>query len=167
MHNAYISLGSNINPRQNIAKALQLLSQNLKVTGISTVYRTRPELNRKQPSYFNCVVAVKTGLKPGALKSGLLKMIEKQLGRRRKSDKFASRTIDLDLIAYGRMKLKKAGMVLPDPDILRRPYLFAGLTELNYSVKFPEFSFSDILPLNEYTKFLRMEASKWKRTSQK
>ena len=128
MRSVYISIGSNINPRPNVLKALRLLSQLQTVTKISTVYRTRPELNRKQPDFYNCVIAIKTSLSPIQIKNKLRK-IEQQLGRKRTNDKFASRTIDLDLITYGNKKIKSLN--LPDPQIFQRPYLAAGLKELN------------------------------------
>ncbi len=135
MNTAYISLGSNIRPRQNIAKAIRILMGRQIVTGISTVYRTSPELNKDQPDYYNCVAAISTDLGPKELKYNLLRKIEALLGRSRNKDKYASRTIDLDLIVYGRLKIETAGMVLPDPEIQQRPYLAFGLKELGYPVK--------------------------------
>jgi len=49
--------------------------------------------------------------------------IENNLGRKRTADKYASRTIDLDLIVYGDMAMEVEGSKLPDPEILERPFL--------------------------------------------
>ncbi len=156
MPKAYISIGSNINPRRNVLKAMRMLSGLQHVTKVSTVYRTKPELNKKQPYFYNCVAEIKTTLSPGGLKYGLLRKIEKQLGRKRTKDKFASRTIDLDLIAYGGIK----NMNLPDPETLQRPYLAAGLSELelrNRGVSSSNLPHNSIRPLSGYTKLLRKE----------
>jgi 2-amino-4-hydroxy-6-hydroxymethyldihydropteridine diphosphokinase len=162
MPTAYISMGSNIRPRQNVATALRLLSKSFNITGVSTVYRTKPELNKKQPQYYNCVIAVKTNISAKELKYRFLRKIEKLLGRKWHKDKFASRTIDLDLIAYGRLKTETAGMTLPDPEIPRRKYLAAGLGELKYgSSARPDTSMK---PLPGYTKLLRKKI-KWSRIS--
>ncbi len=164
MSKAYISIGSNINPRRNVLKAMHLLSELQHITKVSTVYRTRPELNKKQSYFYNCVAEIKTTLSPEELKYDLLRKIEKQLGRKRTKDKFASRAIDLDLIAYGEPKLKIKNMNLPDPEILQRPYLAAGLSELKERIK-PQNrggSYSNLppnrmRPLSGYTKLLRKE----------
>jgi 2-amino-4-hydroxy-6-hydroxymethyldihydropteridine diphosphokinase len=162
MPTAYISAGSNIKPRGNIARALRLLSEKLAVTGVSAVYRTKPELGREQPDYYNCVIAVRTALAPGELQYGLLRDIEKQLGRRRSKDKFASRPIDLDLIAYGSLKSRlggqagKSGLVLPSPEIKSREYLAAGLAELKRGFA-PAKATPSMKPLRGYTKLLRKE----------
>ncbi len=164
MPKAYISVGSNINPRRNVLKAMRLLSELQHITEVSTVYRTKPELNKKQPYFYNCVVEIKTTLPPGELKHDLLRRVEKQLGRKRTKDKFASRTIDLDLIAYGGPKLKIKNMDLPDPEILQRPYLTAGLSELaprikpkNSGISSSNLPHSRMRPLSGYTKLLRKE----------
>jgi 2-amino-4-hydroxy-6-hydroxymethyldihydropteridine diphosphokinase len=153
---AYVSLGSNINPRRNIVKALRLLSGSQFVLKVSTVFRTKPERERKQPYYYNCVVSLKTDASPKTLKSGLLKPIESLLGRKRMKDKFASRPIDLDLIAYNNKLL--------DPDIVRRPYLASCLKELNPGLKIDSvIEKSRMRPLAGYTGFLREQLAGWKR----
>lgn len=151
MRRAYISLGSNIKPRQNVVKALCLLSAHQIITGISTVYRTRPELNKVQPYYYNCVAAVRTALKSKDLKYNILRKIEGMLGRKRKKSKYASRTIDLDL------------MSLSDPQIRHRPYLALCLKELGcrkYQAAELTYSFGRMRPLPGYTKYLRTELRK-------
>ena len=64
------------------------------------VYRTEPLGRPEQPRYYNCVVEIETGIARVELKQTLLRPIEDALGRTHTADKFASRTIDLDLIVY-------------------------------------------------------------------
>lgn len=173
MRTAYISMGSNIKPRQNLPKVLRLLSERQIIAGLSTVYRTSPELNKDQPDYYNCVAAIRTDLGPKELKYNLLRKIERLLGRKRKKNKYASRTIDLDLIVYGSRRLKRAGMTLPDPEIWQRPYLAAGLKELGYRIRkklggeyemgLHAKDYNRMKPLPGYTKYLRKELVKWNR----
>ncbi|HEY5993123.1 MAG TPA: 2-amino-4-hydroxy-6-hydroxymethyldihydropteridine diphosphokinase [Gallionellaceae bacterium] len=130
MVRAYIAIGSNIEPDANVRRAIQSLAQQVQLVGISKVYRT-VALNRpEQEPYYNCVVAIETGLPPLELKRGLLRAIENSLGRVRSADKFAPRTIDLDLIVYGDGVLDEAGLKLPDPEIMERPFLAIPLFEL-------------------------------------
>jgi len=168
MVRAFIGVGSNINPAENVRDAIQLLSKKANILGISTVYQTQPEEGFKQPQYYNCVVEIETEFSPEELKYKILRKIEKDLGRRRSRDKYASRTIDLDLILYDNLVLKTDDFTLPDPQISIRPYLAVPLYELSpelilpgsgLSIKrlasaFPEGS---IQPLNDYTEHLRKE----------
>jgi 2-amino-4-hydroxy-6-hydroxymethyldihydropteridine diphosphokinase len=130
MTRAFVSVGSNIEPAANVGAAIRLLAQADKVVAISTVCLTPPIGRPEQPPYYNCVVQIETRRAPADLKNGVLRGIEAQLGRRRTADKFAARPIDLDLIIYGDMTLASEDLTLPDPQILERPFLIAGLVEL-------------------------------------
>lgn len=137
MPRAFISVGSNIRPRENVRKALRILSRFVRITGISTVYRTPDEKRPRQPDYYNCVIEAETNLGPKELKFARLRGIEALLGRRRGRDKSAPRTMDLDLILYGDKKIKSGDMVLPDRQIGKRPYLGLALRELAPGLKLP------------------------------
>jgi 2-amino-4-hydroxy-6-hydroxymethyldihydropteridine diphosphokinase len=134
---AYIGVGSNINPSHHVRKALQVLALFTEVTGLSMVYRTPAESRKHQNAYYNCVVEIHTTLNPKKFKFELLRKIEELCGRIRTKDKFASRTIDLDLIIYDSKKIKSRDLTLPDPDILERPYLAIPLYELNPKLILP------------------------------
>ena len=98
---AYISIGSNIDPRANLEEAVRLLASRATISGLSTVYRTPPEGTAiPQEDYLNCVVAIRTELAVDAVRPALLGPIENQLGRVRSEDPYAPRTIDLDLIGW-------------------------------------------------------------------
>jgi len=137
MVRAFIGVGSNINPAENVRNAIQLLSRKVNILGISTVYQTQPGEGLKQLQYYNCVVGIETNFSPEELKYKVLRKIEKDLGRKRSRDKYASRTIDLDLILYGDLVLKNNDFILPDPQIESRPYLAIPLCELNPELVLP------------------------------
>ncbi len=130
MVRAFVAIGSNISPAVNVRRALDLLARRLTVTGLSTVYETQPEERPGQEHFYNCVVEIETELAPRKLKFQVLRSIETQLNRQRTSDKYAPRTIDLDLILYGDLVLNENDLVLPDPDIFGRFFLAAPLAEL-------------------------------------
>lgn len=96
---ACLLLGSNIAPEVNIPRAVQLLRQYVEVTEISKVWET-PAVGTNGPNFLNAAVLVQTHLKPEQLKNQVLQTIEMHLGRVRTADKFASRPIDIDLIAW-------------------------------------------------------------------
>ncbi len=168
MARAFVAVGSNVNPALNVRAAIRALALQVQVNAISTMYRTEPEGRRDQPSFYNCVVEITTGLAPQFLKFQVLRGIEAELARQRTSDKDAPRTIDLDLILYDDLVLNTRGLVLPDPDIARRPFLAVPLNELAPGLVLPgtrtvvaelaaDLPRVKMRPLRAYTKRLRQE----------
>ncbi len=130
----YIGIGSNIEPEINILKSLILLKEYLNIINISPVFVTSPiGVKEKQPHFYNCVVEtkLKKELTPFELKFNILRNIEKQLNRIRFEDKYAPRTIDLDILLFEDVIINTKELTIPDPDILTRDFLFAGLLYLN------------------------------------
>lgn len=80
------------------------------------------------PLFLNGVVIVKTALQPRALMAALQR-IEEAFGRVRTS-RNAPRTLDLDLIAYGREEGNHSGLVLPHPRAAARKFVMGPLAEI-------------------------------------
>ncbi|MEM3972683.1 MAG: 2-amino-4-hydroxy-6-hydroxymethyldihydropteridine diphosphokinase [Saccharolobus sp.] len=162
---AYIGIGSNIEPEDNVRKSLIYLRDKFKVTKISTVYLTKA-IPPNQPDYYNCVVEIKTNLDPFYIKY-VLRKIEEKLGRVRSENKYMPRTIDLDLLLYGNLVINSDELIIPNPEILR-PFVIIPLYELNEDLVIPNINKSlkeliksvngdDMKPLNDYTEELRKE----------
>lgn len=130
MAQAFVAIGSNIAPAKNIRQALRLLAKSVRLTAISTFYRDPAIRHPEQPVFYNGVVSIETELPPVELKWGVLRPIEAALGRHRTEDKYAARTIDLDLILYDQRVLATAELTLPDPNILKRSFVAIPLAEL-------------------------------------
>jgi len=126
---AFIAVGSNINPERNIAAALDLLTGRVRVTGVSTFYRTAPLGRPEQPDFLNGVFRVRTAMEPRALKFDVLRDVERRLGRLRTADRFAAREIDLDLLLYGDRTIEEPDLSVPAEDI-ERPFVAIPLAEL-------------------------------------
>jgi 2-amino-4-hydroxy-6-hydroxymethyldihydropteridine diphosphokinase len=143
MPQAFIAIGSNINPEQNIPSALDLLARQVRLCALSTFYRT-PALKApesaltSQPDFYNGVVSLETSVPPLDLKWQILRPIEGALGRRRTADKFAPRPIDFDLLVYGDLILATPELTLPDPEIAYRPFLAIPLFELAPTLILPD-----------------------------
>lgn len=142
-HRVAVMLGSNIDREHNLPAAVRLLAEAANVIGVSTVYETPAAGPHKQPSYFNAVVLLETDLTPAALKDELLAQVERRLGRRRTADKYAPRTIDLDIVLYDDVAgdyIPADGRPrhIPDPDLLRYPHSAVPLAELLPAVEHPE-----------------------------
>ncbi len=116
---AFVSVGSNIEPERNIVRALEALQDATRVSSSSTFYRTEPIGRPGQPSFVNGVWRIDTTMGPKRIREALLAPVEQRLGRVRTADKFAPRTIDLDLILYNDLALEDEVLCLPHPDLVR------------------------------------------------
>lgn len=137
MARAFVAVGSNIKPAVNVRAAIRALAERAHVMAVSTVYCTEPEGPPGQPPFYNCIVELSTGIPAHELKFQVLRRIESELGRQRTSDKYAARTIDLDLVLYDDLILNAEGLVLPDPDIAVRSFLAVPLSELAPDLTLP------------------------------
>ena len=127
---AYIALGSNLGDRlvQMQAALNRLAQQAVVVQRVSPVYENRAIGMGEADPFFNAVAVIGTSLAPLALLD-LCLAVESQLGRRR-SDKWAPRTIDLDIIAYGDRELTTERLKLPHPRIEERDFVLYPLRDL-------------------------------------
>ena len=80
------------------------------------------------PAYLNAVAIVETPLSPRALMARLLQ-VEAEFGRRR-TEPNAPRTLDLDLIAYGRQLIAEPGLAVPHPRAHERLFVMGPLAEI-------------------------------------
>jgi 2-amino-4-hydroxy-6-hydroxymethyldihydropteridine diphosphokinase len=168
MPRAFIGVGSNIAPQENIREALRRLAQSVLIVSISTFYR-EPAIGRPDdPDFHNGVVEIDTDLAPITLKGKVLRGIEASLGRSRSLDKFASRTIDLDLLLYDDLVVSSAELTLPHPDILKRAFVAVPLYEIAPTLVLPgsgvpirqvaaQLPTKPMQPLAEYTRLLQQE----------
>ena len=98
-HFAYLNLGSNIQPEANLPKALEWLSKYGEVQKVSSVWESEA-VGTTSPNYLNVCVKFRSNHSQIALKQQVIKNIEAQLGRQRSEDKFAPRTIDIDIVIF-------------------------------------------------------------------
>ena len=169
---AFIAVGSNIEPETRVVQALELLigfcgapveqaasstrsgdgrqdahptrdlhdpaDGQLRVLASSTFYRTAPLGRPEQPPFVNGVWRIQTTIEPRPLKFHVLRGIEAALGRVRTEDRYAPRTIDLDVVLYGDAVVEEPGLVLPDPDVRERPFIALPLLELAPDLVLPD-----------------------------
>lgn len=98
-HQAYLSLGSNIQPEKNLVKAIELLQNHGRLEKISNAWVSE-SVGAEGPNYLNACVLLVTPLPQVDLKEQALLPIEAELGRQRTADKFAPRTIDIDIVLF-------------------------------------------------------------------
>lgn len=81
---------------------------------------------------------IRTNIDPLRLKSEVLQPIETELGRVRTEDKWAERTIDLDILIYGNQVVKDSDLTIPDPHIYTWAFLAKALQELDRDLILPD-----------------------------
>ena len=129
---AYISLGSNLQDRAgNINESLHLLSNlgNIRINRKSSIYETEPVGGPPQGYFLNQVIEIELNFTPEELISRLL-AIEEKLGRR-KGEKWGPRQIDLDLLLFDDLVLKKPDLEVPHPYLSKRRFILVPLAEIN------------------------------------
>ena len=116
-----ISLGSNIQPVQNIKAAIELLSEKFDPLILSSIWES-PAVGSSGPNYLNSAILFYSDLSPVQIKEQILTPIENILGRVRSQDKYMDRTIDLDPLVYNQFVVDsdlwdQAHLALPASEI--------------------------------------------------
>ena len=134
----FVTLGSNIEPRANLERAVSRLRRELDLEAVSGIWQSEPHGAPGTPRFLNAAVRLRTSLTPAALRR-LLRRIEADLGRRRDGGRNAPRTIDLDIALFGSLVVDDAaaGLRIPDPEILERAYLALPLAEVGAEQRHP------------------------------
>ena len=121
MKKAVIGLGSNIDKTSNIPAAVRAMRQHpdLVVLATSCVYESEA-IGGDYPSFHNAATVIETELDPARLRA-TLRGIEAGLGRVRRDDRNAPRTIDLDIVLY--QDLVDPELNIPDRDLSEYSYV--------------------------------------------
>lgn len=138
LNTAYLSLGSNIDPEENLKAAVGMLITLTRLVSVSSVWETRPLGQVKQPNFLNAAAIIKTDLSADQLKRNVLDHIEQSLGRLRQIDKYAPRPIDIDIMLFNHQILELGDRHIPDPEVLERPFVAILLAELAPDYQHPE-----------------------------
>lgn len=131
MPKAFVALGANLgNPPQQLADACQQMAAlpGTTLLGCSRYYRSVPIGPAGQPDYCNAVAAIETELAPEPLLAAL-QAIETAAGRSR-GERWAARTLDLDLLLHGDTVMNTVQLRLPHPEMHRRNFVLLPLAEL-------------------------------------
>ncbi len=96
-HKFYLGLGSNIEPRPSLVKAVRGLESHGLIQGISNVWESHAYGSRG-PNFLNICVSFVCPMESPQLKEDILLPLEEAMGRRRTRDKNAPRTIDVDIL---------------------------------------------------------------------
>lgn len=129
-----VALGSNMpgayadGPTLLDAALAAFPAEGLTVVARSGWWRSAAWPDPTAPAYTNGVALVETGLSPRAVLEALGR-IERAFGRVR-GEANAARTLDLDIVAHGRLVLEEPGLTLPHPRAHERLFVMGPLAEI-------------------------------------
>jgi 2-amino-4-hydroxy-6-hydroxymethyldihydropteridine diphosphokinase len=140
---AFVALGSNVGERaEHLRAAVERLSSHdaVRVISASRVYESeahtlpgRPEA----PPYLNAVVELRSRLGPREL-LGVCLEIEQALGRNRSdAERWAPRTLDIDLLLFGEEQIREQGLSVPHPRMAERRFVLVPLADIAPDLRLP------------------------------
>lgn len=127
----YLSFGSNKGDRIGfIQQATSLLGavDGISIVRASAFYETEPWNMTSQTWFVNAVAEVKTTLSPDKLLEECQR-IEKQLGRE-KHESYEDRTIDIDILFYGKEIINEQNLIIPHKYLHLRAFALVPMLEL-------------------------------------
>ncbi len=136
---AYVGIGSNLDsPRDQIERATAALGEieDTVLVRTSPLYRSAPLDGSDQPDYINAVSALLTHLNADDLLR-FLQQIEKAQGRSRSAEKWAPRTLDLDLLVYSSASIDQKDLKVPHPGISERNFVLLPLLDIAPHLRIP------------------------------
>ncbi len=128
MLRVWVSLGSNIDRERCIRGAVAALRERHGELTVSRVFESEAVGFEGRP-FYNLVVGFHTGESPAALQAQF-RGIEDLFGRERGRERFASRTLDIDLLTYGDRVMRDEGIELPRDEIVRYAFVLRPLAEV-------------------------------------
>lgn len=131
----FLGLGSNIEPARYLPLGLEALQLLLGPFRQSAVYEGEA-LGFDGAPFWNLVIAADTSLGVGALQRAL-RAIEYAHGRPQNAPRLSARTLDIDILSYGRRVGVVDGVELPRGEILHHAFVLRPLAELAPDVRHP------------------------------
>jgi 2-amino-4-hydroxy-6-hydroxymethyldihydropteridine diphosphokinase len=126
-HIIYISVGSNVDKEKHTKAGLQGMNQAFGELSLSSVFESE-SVGFEGNNFYNLVVKANTSLSIAEV-CIVLKQIEQDNKRQRVEDKFAPRTLDLDLLLYDR-QIMTHPIKLPRPEVLYNAFVLKPLAEI-------------------------------------
>lgn len=128
MGKAYLSLGSNLAPEDNLRSAFAVLRARFGEIVTSAVYRF-PAVGFDGPDFLNAAAAIDSDLDPFAL-NDWLHALEDAHGRDRSGPRFGNRPLDIDIVLYDDRVLDGPGHLQLPRDDLKHAFVLMPLAEI-------------------------------------
>ena len=129
--NVFLGLGSNLGNREAyLENAIMRLDaeKEINVLARSEMIETKPIGNVAQLMFLNMAVEIETALNPRSLLAICLTI--EMANDRKRNEKWASRTLDMDILFFGELVLDEVGLEIPHPEVANRRFALAPLAEI-------------------------------------
>jgi 2-amino-4-hydroxy-6-hydroxymethyldihydropteridine diphosphokinase len=130
----FIALGSNIGDSETIIEeAIVALGQisGCSLRARSSLYRSAALGDTPQDDYINAVVLIDTELEPLALLLELQAIEHAYYRNRDHEQRWAPRTLDLDIILFGNRSVDDSHLVIPHAEFWRRLFVLEPMYEID------------------------------------
>lgn len=127
MAEIFVGIGSNIDREQHIASGIDMLREAFGELSLSPIYESE-SFGFSGPSFFNLVACFESSKSIGEVLAEL-KRIEAANGRVHGAKKFASRTLDIDILLYDDVVCSQP-CELPRGEVLENAFVLRPLAEL-------------------------------------
>lgn len=124
----YLGLGSNIRPEENLSLGVRELRRHYKNVDVSSVYRGAA-VGFDGDDFLNLVVRFRSEETPVEI-CREIERLHDLAGRKRGSDKWASRSLDIDLLLYDDLIMDEGPVRVPRSDVLEYSFVLRPLSEL-------------------------------------
>lgn len=131
---AYIGLGSNIGDSTTIVEqAIAMLGKigGCRLSARSSLYRSAALGDKPQDDYINAVARIDTELEPLSLLLELQAIEHAYYRRRDAEERWAPRTLDLDIILFGTRQIEDSHLVIPHPEFINRRFVLEPMLEID------------------------------------
>ena len=154
-----MALGGNVgNVSETFDIALEKIQQSIgQIITKSSLYKTEPWGYKNQDFFLNKVICIETNLNPNEVLKKILE-IEKMMGRNRdKDNQYAPRTIDIDILFYGKKIINTGNLSIPHPRLHLRNFVLTPLMEIAPDLIHPSFNkkIKDLLINNNDTSLVK------------
>ena len=130
----FIGLGSNIGDSSTIVDQALIALGNISQCSLrasSSLYRSEAIGDIPQDDYINAVALIETSLEPLELLLELQAIEYAYYRRREQEERWAPRTLDLDIILFGDRSIDDSHLVIPHPQIAQRLFVLEPMFEID------------------------------------
>jgi len=131
----YVGLGSNIDPEANLHLGVRELRARYGELQLSAVYRSKA-VGFEGEDFLNLVASFETDTSPAAV-CDEIELIHTLAGRDRNDGKWASRSLDIDLLLYDDLVIDEKPVRIPRNDVLEYSFVLRPLAELAPDLRHP------------------------------
>jgi len=131
----YVAAGSNVRPEHYLAVALRAMAAAYGPLTLSPAYKNKA-VGFEGEDFINLVVGFTTEDEVTGVRQQL-QSIEAACDRPPGAPKWAPRTMDLDILLFGEKVSNEPGLVIPRPDLLKRPYMLKPMADIAPDVQHP------------------------------